>query len=484
MGSDFTLIDSVLVTILCICALYARLWTISFPECVVFDEVHFGNFSKWYALNKFHFDIHPPLAKMLMCYIAMSAQYQGEIESFAKIATPYEKNETSYISLRIIPAIFSSAVSPLLYCTLRNFAISPLSSLAAAIMIAFDSSMIVESKFILSDGILHMFCALHLFCFSLFLRTQDDWHALFAGITLGCAAACKFTALGLVALDGISQIFWILLKFPNIIKIIVRAILLLIPAVIVFFAVFFLHFAITPFSGKHSHYLDQQDRNTVFDHKKENVTYWGVRLINSTLLFRTLRWMRIMHRINFRSSIPHSFQSDPKYWPFTTDKQILFFSSHLGRRISCTSLPASYWPSTAGIILTPILFFFKFSDWRNLLMFFGWSVSYFPFLRVPRTMFNYHYLIPLIFACGNFGMLIENVFSRNMIYRGYFSVFFILLVIFCYLFFSPIVYGSMAKDKLNARKWLTEWYEGPQKPLYYYKKALYPTRVMRGKLAP
>lgn len=482
MSSEFTFIDSVLVAIIAIVSLYVRLWTIERPSDVIFDEVHFGNFSKWYNTKYFHFDIHPPLAKLIMAYIAKSAQYKGDIQRFYKLGIPYEKNETHYITQRYIPAIFSAGVAPLIYCSLRNFAVSPICSLLGSIMLALDSSMIVESKFILTDGILHFFTALHIFAFSLFLRTEDNFHVLLAGITLGCASSCKFTALGLFALDGFSQIFWILIKRPDIVAIISRATLLLAPAAFVFFFSFVLHFALCPFAGKNAHYLEGPDKNTVFDFNKVNTSYWGNRLINSPLLLRTYRWIKVMHRINFRSNIPHPWQSYPEYWPFMTDKQILFYSKESHRRITCTGLPASYWPSTAGVILVPFLFLIRFADWRDLLFTFGWAVSYFPFIMVPRTMFNYHYLIPLEFTCANFGILIENVFSRRNSMRGFAATFFIITVILCYWFFCPIVYGTFAKDAINARRWLHQWNDGFKPALKYFNRVMYKTALMRTQL--
>ena len=200
---NFTMIDAVLTVILGLVAMAARLWTIAYPSEVIFDEVHFGNFSKWYVLNEFHFDIHPPLAKMLMGYIAKASQYKGDIKSFSKLRTPYPINESYYISQRQTPAIFSSMVAPLLFTAMRNLGISSYPSFGAGLMIALDSSMITDSKFILSDGLLHFFTALHIAAFALFLRTQNPYHVLFAGITLGLAGSTNFSALGLVAVDCI-----------------------------------------------------------------------------------------------------------------------------------------------------------------------------------------------------------------------------------------------------------------------------------------
>ena len=481
MSQSFTITDTFFALIVGIIALAARLWTIAHPQCVVFDEVHFGNFSKWYVLNQFHFDIHPPLGKMLMGYIAKATQYQGEIETFPNLGKDYKINETSFISQRQTPAIFSAMVAPLLYCSMRNLAISPYPSFAAGLMIALDSSMIVEAKFILSDGMLHFFSALHIFAFSLFLRTQNNWHVLFGGITLGLAASCKFTALGLLAVDGISQVVWIFVKWPDLLEITIRALLLLVPALLVFFLVFVIHFAMTPYAGYHAYYIKQSDYHTLIEPEKINSTYFGNRALNSPLFVRIIQWIVVMNRINMRSNCPHPWSSSPQYWPFLMDKWVSFYTSG-SKRIPCFGLPASYWPSTLSIILVPLLILFKCANWKNLLWCLGWGVSYFPFLRIPRTMFHYHYLVPLMFAVMNLFTLIDVSFKNNPKGRGYVVTLLAILDILCFLYFSPIIYGTPCPDCPYSRTWLKRWTEGPPKYIPTYGLAGYNTTKMYGVL--
>ena len=471
----FETTDSFLILIISIISCFSRLWTIAHPSVVVFDEVHFGNFSKWYVLNQFHFDIHPPLGKMLMAFIAKFAGYKGDIESFPQLGTAYKINETSYIYQRMTPAIFSAFVSPLIYLSLRCLYISPYSSFVAGIIISLDSSMIVEAKFILSDGMLHFFSALHFFSFCLFLRIQNDFLAIFSGITLGAATSCKFTALGLVAIDGITQLFWIFFNKPNLYEIIKRGILILFPTFFTIYLVWIIHFMITPFIGHHSYYIKKEDQHTLIDPLKINLTYWGNRVSKSPLLNRIIDWNLVMNRINMRSNIPHPWQSSPQYWPFLLDKYVSFYTGPGERKIPCMGSPAAYWLSSISILLIPIALIFKKADWKNLLLCFSWSVSYFPFLMVPRTMFHYHYLVPLMFAVMNLSILIDNLTKNSFLLRGSLLTLILLLNIFSYLFFWPLIYGTKCNNCWKTRIWLNRWIEGPPKVLEFFGNKLFNT---------
>ena len=479
---NFTMIDAVLTVILGLVAMAARLWTIAYPSEVIFDEVHFGNFSKWYVLNEFHFDIHPPLAKMLMGYIAKASQYKGDIKSFSKLRTPYPINESYYISQRQTPAIFSSMVAPLLFTAMRNLGISSYPSFGAGLMIALDSSMITESKFILSDGLLHFFTALHIAAFALFLRTQNPYHVLFAGITLGLAGSTKFTALGLVAVDGISQVIWILISWPTLFEIIKRATLLLAPCLSVMLIVWVVHFAMTPYMGFKSFRMNPQDKHTLIERNKINLYYPGNRSSNSNLLLRIFRWNKVMNKVNMRANCPHSWSSSPQYWPFLMDKMLKMYAAKGNREIYCFGLPAAYWFSTTSLILTPFLYFFHLADWRNLLMWLGWAVSYFPFLGIPRTMFHYHYLVPLMFAVMNLFALLENCFKNNRKAKGFVLTIIVFLDVSCFFYFTPTIYGTPDPNRAQYRTWSQRWMRGPPKPYHYYGKSLYNTSLIEQSL--
>ena len=57
----------ILVVFLLILSLAVRLYKITNPNEIVFDEVHFGKFASNYLNSKFFFDVHPPVQFHLTC---------------------------------------------------------------------------------------------------------------------------------------------------------------------------------------------------------------------------------------------------------------------------------------------------------------------------------------------------------------------------------------------------------------------------------
>ncbi|KAJ2238523.1 Dolichyl-phosphate-mannose--protein mannosyltransferase 4, partial [Coemansia sp. RSA 455] len=90
---------------------YYRIWD---PAQVVFDEVHFGKFASYYLRREYYFDVHPPLAKMLIALGGWLIGYDGHF-LFEKIGMDYMSNGVPYMMLRGWVALFGLALPPLVY---------------------------------------------------------------------------------------------------------------------------------------------------------------------------------------------------------------------------------------------------------------------------------------------------------------------------------------------------------------------------------
>jgi hypothetical protein len=65
------------VLILAVLSLTARLYRISTPDGVVFDEYHFGRFVNNYLDGNYFFDIHPPLGKLTLAALGYVTCVKG-----------------------------------------------------------------------------------------------------------------------------------------------------------------------------------------------------------------------------------------------------------------------------------------------------------------------------------------------------------------------------------------------------------------------
>lgn len=204
-------LDVLILFILTTSSFIIRYWRISLPPTTVFDEVYFGNFTNYYIQSQFFYDIHPPLAKIIMYFIANISEYNGSM-SFKFNAKGYPLPD--YVQLRLTPATFSALVFPLIYFTMRFSGFSHISSLCSSLLAFFDTSLATEGRHILTDGILHFFTILHVAVLTYTMSIKSKyrtttkffiWHFL-TGITLGCACSCKNTAWGLTVLDAFCYI--------------------------------------------------------------------------------------------------------------------------------------------------------------------------------------------------------------------------------------------------------------------------------------
>jgi dolichyl-phosphate-mannose-protein mannosyltransferase len=114
--TKFTATDTILF-FLASFSIETHLWLLQHPDYVVFDEVHFGDFPKWYTQSHYFFDVHPSLGKFVMFLLATFSQYSGNIDFEKRYGQVHLTPE--YVVLRITPTVFASFCSPLIYLAMR-----------------------------------------------------------------------------------------------------------------------------------------------------------------------------------------------------------------------------------------------------------------------------------------------------------------------------------------------------------------------------
>jgi dolichyl-phosphate-mannose-protein mannosyltransferase len=108
-----------------------------------FDEVHFGKFASQYLRREFFFDVHPPLAKLLLAFAGWVIGYDGHFD-FDNIGDDYLVNHVPYIGLRTLPAIMGTAIPPLLYLIMREIGSPPIVGLLTASLVLFGALLLAS----------------------------------------------------------------------------------------------------------------------------------------------------------------------------------------------------------------------------------------------------------------------------------------------------------------------------------------------------
>jgi len=246
-----------LLVVIIIVAAAVRLFRISKPNSVVFDEVHFGKFASKYIKSQYFVDVHPPLAKLLITLAGFVFGYDGNFD-FKDIAKVYEN--VPYVAMRMVPATLGVFTVPLAYLTLRALDCRATTALLASLFITFENGLVTQSRHILLDSPLIFFTALTTFLWVGFCNEDkhepftESWWAWLAltGTSLGAVVSCKWVGLFTIATVGLGTIkqLWDLLGdlrvTPRLFMrhFIARAICLIIIPIAFYMFMFWIHFTI------------------------------------------------------------------------------------------------------------------------------------------------------------------------------------------------------------------------------------------------
>ncbi len=404
------------------------------PDSVVYDEVHFGKYSSAYCCTGENiFDVHPPHAKLILAGAARLGGYTGGFD-FKNIGEPFHDVPVS--AYRFVPAFTGFALSFIIFVLVRQLGGSPAAAFFAAALYTFDNALLVQTRFILLDGILlfSIFAALSSYLAAMSTATtrrRMTW-LLLAGAMAGLAVGSKLTgltALGLIAVIVLVRIFRDYSR-QNITNWIGSYAWVLTSAVVIYLFGWYLHFQL----------LDKPGFGDAF-------------YLNTGHFFQDLvQTHKIMLQSNITISVTHPDASPWWSWPLMTTPA--YYWSGPNASIYLLGNPIIWWGTTLLIIvITSNLVLSKVTTlaWRtkspgiNLwLPFTGYLIATLPYALVKRPLFMYHYLPSLIFALifvvlwlDAAGWMQIGKFTAQR--KSYFAV--LAVTVACFLFLSSVSYG-------------------------------------------
>lgn len=194
-----------------------RLWSLHLPATPVYDETHVGRFLNWYVDRAYFFDVHGPLAKLLMLWTSQALGFEGRASCPYESSEPYAA-ECTLAPQRLVPALCGAAMVPLTFATCCAMRLHPYAATLAAWLVLVDTLWIGLSRLHLNDMVQMLFIALTHYLALSACRAPNPGEpdrplarqALSLGATglaLGCALQCKYAmALTTLAWLGLQNL--------------------------------------------------------------------------------------------------------------------------------------------------------------------------------------------------------------------------------------------------------------------------------------
>ncbi|KAJ2785696.1 Dolichyl-phosphate-mannose--protein mannosyltransferase 4 [Coemansia javaensis] len=275
-------------TAVAVLSFLTRYWRIWDPAQVVFDEVHFGKFASYYLRRQYYFDVHPPLAKMVVALGGWLVGYDGAF-LFDKIAMDYMANGVPYIILRSWVAAFGVALPMLVYMIMAESGYSVMAAALAAVLVAFDNALVTQGRLILLDNIMIFFMLAAVYSYVRFFKLRYQafgarwWGWLLAtGTMLGCAVSCKLVGLLTIALVGSAVLYdlWRILDIRRGTTVAqvarhfaARAFALIAVPFALYLGFFYVHFAVLTRSGPGDAYHTPKFQMQLIDNPMTKTTF-------------------------------------------------------------------------------------------------------------------------------------------------------------------------------------------------------------------
>lgn len=405
--------------------------------------MHFGKFvSAYCCTGERFFDIHPPHAKLLIALAGKLSDYDGRFP-FKTISEPY--NDTPVLALRTVPALFGTLLPLIIFLLLLQLGVSDLGAFVGGVAVLFDNALLLQTRLIALDGIL-LVATFGALSFYLWARKQHKWLRVAgmagAGALCGLAVGTKFTGLGALALIGL-LVFWVwILKRASWRQTFTDGIIIVVMAVIIYFGGWYLHFVLLTLPGSGD--------------------VWGLPTGNFWVDIMALQ--KTMMTANYNLTAGHPYSSVWWTWPLML-RPVFYWNTGQGY-LYFLGNPAVWW--TSFVLFMTAVISWLFDKWRGkdylgegaIILLAGYVISFGPLVRVPRALFLYHYLTPLLFSLLLAVLWVDKVLlekkpeaTRAKIYGTA-----ILVIVIFFMFFSSYTFGFPISEAWHkAVSWFPGW---------------------------
>jgi dolichyl-phosphate-mannose-protein mannosyltransferase len=466
-----------------------------YPQSVVFDEVYTGNFLNNYWHGTYFFDVHPPLGKLLIMFFANIVGATHNVDwSVIGNAVPHW-----VVLARIVPMLAGALLPLVIYGLCRVIKMSVFASFLACLLICFENSLIVQSRFLLTDGMLVLFGFSSLLFYYLYHacdehgdtnseRRESDgrnsrntiWNVwkprlfiFLSAVFAGAAASIKWTGLSFIIIIGILEIIKVfsgdgMFKQSrqtwkkSLQKCAGHAALYGGIFCAIYLSVFAIHFSLLPDSGPGDAFMTPRFQKTLTG----SVYASNPSLEPEGFVGKFIELNLEMYAANQTMTTSHPYSSKWYTWPLML-RPIFYWqsasSTPTASYIYLLGNPLIYWSGTMAIIA--VISYAVYAIWQSMRKKFsqaltcitvGFLVNFIPFIFIGRVMFLYHYEAALVVSIMAIAFLFDRIASSQ--WRIVAGTVFLLLCFLSFVFFSPLTYGlPLSAHELSMRMWLASW---------------------------
>ncbi|HQM35126.1 MAG TPA: phospholipid carrier-dependent glycosyltransferase [Candidatus Paceibacterota bacterium] len=455
----------VLILILLVLASLTRFLYLGHPNQTVFDEVYFAKWVTNYYDGEFYFDIHPPLAKMMLATLAKIFGYaDAGNTNFSQIGNEYQTD--FYKFLRGVESFFGVVLVLAVYALGKKMFKNKWPGFLAALLVTFDNAILVQSRFIFTDVFLLAFGVIGLyFVYRLKDHQKIDSESFvdlfFAALFLAGSILIKWTGLIFVGVGFFVLLLDRLRNKKNFTLFLKEAVTIGVIIVLVYFGIFAAHLLSLPYSGGSNAdgFLSVRSQSALLGNQ-----YYG-QYQPPNLVSRIVELNIAMYKANASINQPHPYASKWYSWPIMArpifDWQEALEGGQKTARIYLLGNPLIWW---LGLLCVVFIFFVLIDELRFkkktiyfeplLVLMIGYIFNLLPYVLITRPAFLYHYFPSFIFMTLMSGFILWFFFKNKPVVL----VLIFLVIIQSFIYFAPLSYGlPLTDNQFEARMWFNNW---------------------------
>lgn len=198
---DLDLRDTVLLMVIIAVSVIISVFRIQFPK-LIFDKEMKGILElDNYLKGRYFYTENAPFCYQVAAFFCRLLDYPGDLS-----ASQGKYDNMYYVSLRIMPALFSALCSPLSYIIMRLMRCSQSAAVVTSLLFATDLLYLVTGREVSIDGYAHFFACLSLLSVCAFEFYQSFTAFVFECLFVGLGIASDYKCFAVLAVAVVSHI--------------------------------------------------------------------------------------------------------------------------------------------------------------------------------------------------------------------------------------------------------------------------------------